>query len=94
MQVHFLPFELCQISYLLTIGYCCNLSSNSYLIYCCVRPQPLLNKDIREKDNKQNFIGVCKHPKLIGNCSRLFQGIAMLATKILLVVRALFFLFN
>jgi len=26
---------------------------------CCVRPQPLLNKDIKVKDNKQKFKGAC-----------------------------------
>jgi len=31
-----------------TIGYCCR-----HGIHCCVRPQPLLNKDIKVKDNKQ-----------------------------------------
>jgi len=31
-----------------TIWYCCRQG-----IHCCVRPQPLMNKDIKAKDNKQ-----------------------------------------
>jgi len=31
-----------------TIGYCC-----SHGIHCCVRPQPLIDKDIKVKGNKQ-----------------------------------------
>jgi len=56
-------------------------------------PQPLL-KDKNVKGKKQKFSDACKHPKLIGNCSRLFQGTTLLAAKLLLAVRALFFRFN
>ena len=37
-----------------TIGYCCRQG-----IHCCVRPQPLMNKDIKVKDNKQKPKGAC-----------------------------------
>ena len=38
----------------LTVGYCCRQG-----IHCCVRPQPLMNKDIKVKDNKQKPKGAC-----------------------------------
>jgi len=34
--------------------YCCRQG-----IHCCVRPQPLLNKHIKVKDNKQKRKGAC-----------------------------------
>jgi len=37
-----------------TIGYCCRQG-----IHCCVRPQPLLNKVIKVKDNKQKPKDAC-----------------------------------
>ena len=37
-----------------SIGYCCRQG-----IHCCVRPQPLMNKDIKLKDNKQKLTRVC-----------------------------------
>jgi len=37
-----------------TIGYCCRQG-----IHCCVRPQPLMNKDIKVKDNKQKPKDAC-----------------------------------
>jgi len=37
-----------------TILYCCRKG-----IHCCVRPQPLLNKDKKVKDNKQKPKGFC-----------------------------------
>jgi len=37
-----------------TIGYCCR-----QVIHCCVSPQPLLNKDIKVKDNKQKPNDAC-----------------------------------
>jgi len=42
------------IKWQVTIGYCCRQG-----IHCCVRPQPLLNKDIKVKDNKQKFSDAC-----------------------------------
>jgi len=38
----------------LTVGYCCRQG-----IHCCVCPQPLLNKDIKVKDNKQKPNDAC-----------------------------------
>jgi len=37
-----------------TVGYCCRQGIN-----CCVRPQPLLNKVIKVKDNKQKPKDAC-----------------------------------
>ena len=42
------------LKWLPTVGYCCRQG-----IHCCVCPQPLLNKDIKAKDNKQKPTGVC-----------------------------------
>ena len=38
----------------LTVGYCCRKG-----IHCYVRPQPLMNKDIKVKDKKQKPKGAC-----------------------------------
>jgi len=48
----FLSFEA--IVFQLTVGYCCRQG-----IHCCVRPQPLLNKDIKVKDDKQKPNDAC-----------------------------------
>jgi hypothetical protein len=37
-----------------TVGYCCRQG-----IHSCVRPQPLMNKDIKVKDNKQKPSDAC-----------------------------------
>ena len=55
-----------------TVGYCCKQG-----IHCCVRPQPLLNKVIKAKDNNQKPKDACPaeteadrepQPKLATSC--------------------------
>ena len=46
--------NLFETSLPLTAGYCCRQG-----IHCCVCPQPLMNKDIKVKDNKQKPKGAC-----------------------------------
>jgi len=57
----------------ITIGYCCR-----HGIHCCVRPQPLMNKDIKVKDNKQKPKVACPaeteadsepQPKITTSCA-------------------------
>jgi len=46
--------DFVEASFRLTVGYCCRQG-----IHCCVRPQPLMNKDIKVKDNKQKPKDAC-----------------------------------
>ena len=46
--------NLFETSLPLTIGYCCRQG-----IHCYVCPQPLMNKDIKVKDNKQKPKDAC-----------------------------------
>jgi len=52
--IEFMELCCCFIKLRPTVGYCCRQG-----IHCCVRPQPLLNKDIKVKDNKQKPKDAC-----------------------------------
>jgi len=70
-----------------TIWYCCRQG-----IHCCVRPQPLLNKDIKVKDNKQKPKDACHaeteadielQPKITTSrpaCSNTFVGSSVISS--------------